>query len=249
MPNAQNIKPINFIYSLLIFGGAALLFLFNERFVLPFLGENEVPEVILFIVMAVPLMIFFTVALIGYRREGNPWNWTDFRARFRYKPIRGKMWIWLIVIVIIDIGMYLAVYKLAHPYVKFVHDAFPPPEILNKIMGDGEKFVGYSIKGNWWLLLLHFFYFFFNVCGEEFLWRGYLFPRQELTHGKYTWVVHGILWTIFHLFAPYNALMVLPGALFMSYVVQRTQNNTIFLISHAALNGIPLIGLIINIIG
>lgn len=242
-------KSIKFPYSLIIFGVAALLFLFNERFVLPYFGDHGVNEVLLLLIMTVPFIIFFIVALIGYRLEGNKWKWIDFRSRFRYKSIKGKMWIWTIVIVLVNIGLYLAVYKLAHPYVKFVHDAFPPPEILNKIMGDGETFVGYTIKGNWLLLLPFLFYYFFNVCGEEFLWRGYLFPKQELRHGKYTWVVHGLLWTMFHLFAPYNALMVLPGALFMSYVVQRTQNNTIFLISHAVLNGIPLIGLIINIIG
>lgn len=242
-------KSIKFPYSLIIFGVAALLFLFNERFVLPYFGDHGVNEVLLLLIMTVPFIIFFIVALIGYRLEGNKWKWIDFRSRFRYKSIKGKMWLWTIVIVLVNIGLYLAVYKLAHPYVKFVHDAFPPPEILNKIMGDGETFVGYTIKGNWLLLLPFLFYYFFNVCGEEFLWRGYLFPKQELRHGKYTWVVHGLLWTMFHLFAPYNALMVLPGALFMSYVVQRTQNNTIFLISHAVLNGIPLIGLIINIIG
>ena len=98
------------------------------------------------------------------------------------------------------------------------------------------------------LLGLFLIMYFFNVLGEEFLWRGYLFPKQELTHGKYTWIVHGLLWTSFHLFAPYNALMVLPGALFMSYITQRYKNNTIFLISHATLNGIPLIILLTNII-
>ena len=99
------------------------------------------------------------------------------------------------------------------------------------------------------LIGLYLLLYFFNVVGEEFLWRGYLWPKQELTHGKYTWVVHGIQWTCFHLFAPYNALMVLPGALFMSYVVQRLQNNMIFLISHATLNGIPFIMLILNVFG
>lgn len=43
--------------------------------------------------------------------------------------------------------------------------------------------------------------------------------------------------------------MVLLGALFKSYIAQRYKNNTIFLISHATLNGIPLIMLLMNIIG
>ncbi|MTI38286.1 CPBP family intramembrane glutamic endopeptidase [Fulvivirga lutimaris] len=242
-------KPIKLHYSLLIFGLAGLLFLLIERVVLPFLDNYGVNKALLFTITAFPHLLFFVGALIGYKHEGNKWTWREFKTRFRFKTIKGRMWLWTILFVLVDIGLYLAVFQFAHSFVKSVHDAFPPPEILNEIMGDGETFVGYVIKGNWWLLLLHLFYYFFNVCGEEFLWRGYLFPKQELTHGKYTWIVHGLLWTMFHLFAPYNALLVLPGALFMSYIVQRTQNNTIFFISHAVLNGIPIIILISKIIG
>jgi membrane protease YdiL (CAAX protease family) len=237
-------KPIKFGFAFSIFSGGALMFFLSERLVLPYLADQGVHESILFCVMAVPFILFFIGALIGYRKEGNTWNWENFRNRFRYHPIRGKMWLWTALIVLVDIGLYLAVYQLAFPVVKAVHDAFPPPQIVNEIMGDESTFVGFQTSGNWLLLPLFLFYYFFNVVGEEFLWRGYLFPRQEKQHGKYTWIIHGLLWTFFHIFAPYNALMVLPGALFMSYVVQRTGNNTIFLIGHAALNGIPLVMLI-----
>lgn len=226
-----------------------MLFLLIERLVLPFLAEQGVHKALLFCIMAVPHILFFAGALIGYRREGNPWKWSEFRERFRYKAIHGKMWLWTPLIVLVYIGLYLAVYQLAFPVVKTVHDAFPPPSIVGEIMGDGSTFAGFPTSGNWLLLPLFLFFYFFNILGEEFLWRGYLFPRQELQHGKYTWVIHGLLWTAFHLFAPYNALMVLPGALFISWVVQRTQNNTIFLIGHAVLNGIPLVMLVGNILG
>lgn len=249
MTTPNHVKPIKLLGSLLFFGGGALLFFFTERLLLPYLDENEVNRTALFLVMAIPHMLFFAVALLGYKREGNRWDWKTFSSRFRYKAIKGKMWFWALLIVLIDISLYLAVYKLAFPVVKYVHDAFPPPSIVTSILGDGETFAGQTVRGNWMLLPLFFFYYCFNVLGEEFLWRGYLFPRQELTHGKYTWIVHGLLWTLFHIFAPYNALLVLPGALFMSYVVQKTQNNTIFLLSHAALNAIPIIGLIFKIIG
>ena len=244
-----NLKPIKFLPSFLIFGAGALMFLLVERLVLPYLAAKGVHEALLFVTMAIPHVLFFAGALIGYRTEGNPWRWDAFRYRFRYRGIRGKMWLWTLLIVLVNIGLYLAVYQFAFPLVKMVHDAFPPPEIVTRILGDDQTFAGLAVQGNWPLLFLFFYYYFFNVLGEEFLWRGYLFPRQELTHGRYTWIVHGLLWTLFHIFAPYNALLVLPGALFMSYVVQRTQNNTIFLISHAVLNGIPLVGLIFKILG
>ena len=249
MPTTANIKPIPFFQSFLIFGFAGLLFLFLERAALPYLDKSGVHKAILFLVLAIPHILFFTAALVGYKQEGNPWNWEALKRRFRYKSIKGRMIFWTLLIVLVDIALYLAVYEFAFNWLKEIHDAFPPPAILSEIMNNGETFAGFRVKGNWALVPLYGFLYFFNVVGEEFLWRGYLFPRQELQHGRYTWIIHGLLWTMFHLFAPYNAIMVLPGALFMSYVVQRTQNNTIFLISHAVLNGIPLVMLIMNIIG
>lgn len=243
------VKPIRLATSIVIFGGAALLFLLMERVVLPFLDQQGTARPLLFLMLALPHFIFFVAALTAYRLEGHPFRWKPLLARFRYKPIQGKMWLWTFLIVLVDVLLYLAVYQLAFPLVKQIHDWFPPPELLSEIMSNGETFVGYSLQGNWWLLGLFLIMYFFNVVGEEFLWRGYLFPRQEKTHAQYTWVVHGLLWTSFHLFAPYNALMVLPGALFMSYINQKTQNSTIFLISHATLNGIPVVLLIIGIMG
>ena len=243
------IKPIKLATSLVIFLGAALLFLINERVIIPYFHHLGASQLILFLTYISPFTLFFIGALYGYRNEGNPWNWKVFKKRFRYKPIKGKMWIWPILIVVVDVLLYIAVYKLAFPVVKRIHDAFPTPEVVTSFMNNGETFAGFNVQGNWWLLGLFFVLYFFNVVGEEILWRGYLWPRQELTHGKYTWIVHGLLWTSFHLFAPYNAIMVLPGALFMSYITQKYKNNTIFLISHATLNGIPLVMLIINIIG
>lgn len=247
-PNSK-IKPISFFTSLVIFLGAAGLFFINERLIIPYLANQGFSKLSLFLIYISPFGLFFFGALYGYRKEGNPWNWNAFRKRFRYKAIRGKMWLWTILIVVVDVASYLLVYQLAFPLIKKVHDAFPTPEVVTGFMNTGETFAGFQIQGNWWLVGLYFILFFFNVVGEEILWRGYLWPKQELTHKKYTWLVHGLLWTSFHLFAPYNAIMVLPGALFMSYITQRLQNNTLFLISHATLNGIPLVMLIIAIIG
>jgi len=244
-----NISPIKFSTSLVIFLGAALLFLINERLIIPYLAEIGTSKLVLFLTYISPFSLFFLVALYGYRSEGRPWKWKSLLSRFNYKRIKGKMWLWTILIVAIDTALYLAVYQFAFPIVKKIHDAFPTPEVVTSFMNNGETFAGFQVQGNFWLIGLYLLLFFLNVVGEEILWRGYLWPRQELTHGKYTWIVHGLLWTSFHLFAPYNAIMVLPGALFMSYITQKYKNNTLFLISHATLNGIPLVLLILAIIG
>ena len=76
-----------------------------------------------------------------------------------------------------------------------------------------------------------------------------IFPRQEMAFGKWTWVIHGILWTLFHAFFRWRWLMILPGALAVSYVVQRTRNTWPAVISHALLGGLALIPLLVGILG
>lgn len=245
----NSLKPMPLWESLIYFGGGCLLFILIERVIVPSLAELGVSNTIIFILLFTPMILFFFTALIAYRLEGNPWQWSAFTSRFRLHPIRGKFWLWVFLFVLVDIGLYLAVYQFGFPVVKWIHDLIPSPSVVNAAYGDSEHFAGFKLVGNWWLLLLWFVMFFFNIMGEELLWRGYIFPRQELKYGKSTWIVHGLLWTGFHLFWPYNALMVLPGALFMSYIVQRYKNTTIFILSHATLNALAAIRIVSGIIG
>eukprot|EP01084_Bolivina_argentea_P125403 222196_1 len=53
--------------------------------------------------------------------------------------------------------------------------------------------------GRHWILAVWIPFFFVNIMGEEILWRGIMFPRQELYFGKYTWIVHGVGWFLFHI--------------------------------------------------
>ncbi len=247
--DTRNLKPMPLWESILFFGGGCLLFIFMEHVIAPIFIQQGVHASITFILIQSPLIIFFFVALIAYRKEGRSWNLKELTSRFRIRKIKGKFWFWVVLFVLVDIGLYLAVYQFGYPIAKWLFDYFPQSEDIKALYGDSETFAGIKLAGNWWPLAIYLFVFFFNIMGEELLWRGYIFPRQELTHGKYTWVVHGLLWTGFHLFAPYNALMVLPGALFMSYIVQRYQNTTIFIISHASLNILASIRIISGILG
>ena len=185
-----SVKPISLLHSSLFFLTGALLFLFSERVLIPYLHGRGVPPVISFLIMATPHILFFATALYGYRKEGNPFEWNAFRTRFRLFGIKRKMILWVILFVAIDILLYLLVYELAYPLVKWVHDAYPTPEAITEILGERPMFAGHDLTGNWWLLGIYFYYYFLNVFGEEFLWRGYLFPRQELQHGSNTWWIH-----------------------------------------------------------
>ena len=242
------IQPMPLSMALLFFGIPMLLFVFVQRVAAPYLDSFGVPPLANFFVLMSPHILFFFGALIAYRMEGNPFTWEAFSRRFRLNPIRGKTWGWVALATIGQIALYLLVYAAGRPILKVIYDALPDPEILNRVLGDSTTFVGYPLSGNFWLLGIYLTYYFFNILGEEFWWRGYIFPRQELVHGSRTWLVHGVLWAGFHLFSPYNALMVLPGALLVSWIAQKQQNNWIFLIAHAAINVLTMIRIISGIL-
>jgi membrane protease YdiL (CAAX protease family) len=109
--------------------------------------------------------------------------------------------------------------------------------------------MGYTLKGQWWIFFVYLSVLVFNIIGEEFWWRGYILPKQELVFKNRTWVVHGILWALFHFFWKWNLLILLPVCLTLSYVVFKRKNTWIAIITHMMFNSVPLIGLLIGIIG
>ena len=54
-------------------------------------------------------------------------------------------------------------------------------------------FVGAPLPGNWSVFILYAIILSFNIFGEELWWRGYILPRQELSHGRFTWLIHGLI--------------------------------------------------------
>lgn len=61
--------------------------------------------------------------------------------------------------------------------------------------------MGIPLPGAWWFVIYYAVWLLvLNIFGEEPWWRGYVLPRQELFFGRATWAVHGVFWSLFHLF-------------------------------------------------
>jgi membrane protease YdiL (CAAX protease family) len=85
--------------------------------------------------------------------------------------------------------------------------------------------------------------------GEEILWRGVIFPRQEIVFGRSTWIVHGICWSLFHIpFGLHLFLTMLPILFIQSFAVQRTQNSWTGVLIHAVINGPSFIAISLGIL-
>lgn len=100
-----------------------------------------------------------------------------------------------------------------------------------------KDFMGISLHGAWWILFYYAFVILvFNIGGEELWWRGYVLPRQELAFGKTAWIVHGILWSLFHLFMQptlWDTLRMAITGVALAFVAQRTKNTWPGIVGHS----------------
>lgn len=198
--------------------------------------------------LTVPTALLFAAALITYNRiEGRPLTWQAFGARMRFPALRWQdIGYALGQLVVLYIGYYLfgmlaltlinAGIVPLPANVPLVNDprVAPTPEAL-------ITFAGGPLRGQWDTVALYLALFFFNIVGEELWWRGIILPRQELTHGRFTWLVHGLLWTLFHMFKWWDLIGLLPVCLGISFAAQRLrpagrQSNWPALIAHAIFN-------------
>lgn len=251
----MKIKPMGIVASLLFFGIPSVIFCFSIYFIMQKLHQNGINDFVNFIIsMTTPLALMLAAAIIAYKVEENSLNWASFSKRFRLKKMTKKDWIYTLALFVVMVIIYEALSFTPKWLIQLKF--FSPPEFLlpsvdprleqNILM---NSFMGVPLKGQWWIALIYFIFLIFNIFGEEFWWRGYILPRQELAFNKWTWVIHGTLWGLFHVFWKWNLIILIPSCLALSYVVYKRKNSWIGIITHMAFNSVPLIGLIIGIIG
>jgi membrane protease YdiL (CAAX protease family) len=199
-----------------------------------------------------PLLL--VASLVAYRLEGNPVSWRGLRQRFRLFSLDRREWLWTLGLLVVFVGGQI----LLMPTATWLATALPLPipEGLPHVLDPRvakttvpTDFWGLPLQDNWSLALLHLTILVFNILSEEFWWRGYVLPRQELVHGRWTWVVHGVAWTLFHMPMWWNLLALLPSTLSLAYVTQRLKNTTPGIIAHSAMNGLGLVITVLGILG
>ncbi len=137
------------------------------------------------------------LALILYWREGNSLSWGVFKSRYRLYAVKGRTWIWVAGLFTFGIaasfglsftGKWLASFPL------FTPPNFLPSEINPLSAAIPGTFMGTSVHGQWGYAVAYFLGWLCNILGEELLWRGFMLPRQEVSYGRWAWLVHGVLW-------------------------------------------------------
>lgn len=216
------LKPMPLWQSLIAFGMPALVAVVCHYFIWPYFINvglsNEdgyhYANIILFIGLIV-------AAVIAYWKEGNPLRWRSFRERYRLKGMGRREWKWTTTSIFANLLLALITTFLAVAVYEFLE--FVPPEI--------------SPSGQPTNISLLLVVLLLNIFGEELWWRGYILPRQELRHGKYTWLLHGILWACFHIYKWWAVPFMLVTTPIVPFIAQRLKNTTPSVIIHLIVNG------------
>jgi membrane protease YdiL (CAAX protease family) len=154
-----------------------------------------------------------------------------FRERFRLQSFNGKALIWTILLTL----TWIATSILVQPVTEWVQaNWFPPNKLWIRLMApDPNYFMEIATSEKLLIYPAIAAFILLNVFGGELFFRGYIFPRQELAFGKFTWLYHALFWTFFRSFLPWELPVVIVVAIAVSLVVQITRNTWTSIIAHA----------------
>jgi membrane protease YdiL (CAAX protease family) len=240
MTTETKLNKLGLLQSFAIYISAALLMYMLTKYLIPYLSHTTGQETILFWFIVGGLGIFTPLIIFGIvilKNEGFNLTKETISTRLRFRRLNKSDLVWTLT-------GFMAVAILSALVMKLL-------VIIVGQFDPSPKFMTFEplSKGRYWLLLAWLPYWILNILGEEFTWRGVMLPRQELSFGKFTWIIHGFGWGLFHIAFGWKLLITLIPLIFIqSYVVQKTKNSWTGVILHGGLNGPSFIAICFGLI-
>jgi len=240
MPSETRLNKLGLVPSFMIYISAALIMYLLTKYMIPYLSQTTGQETILFWFIVGGIGIFSPLIILGIlilKYEGFKINKESISSRLRFRKLTKSD-------LLPTLTGFIAIAILSALIMKLL--------VLNVGQFDpSPKFMTFEplSRGRYWLLLIWLPYWILNILGEEFFWRGVMLPRQELAFGKFTWLIHGFGWGLFHIAFGWKLLITLiPLVLIEPYVVQKTKNSWTGVILHGGINGPGFIAICFGLI-
>lgn len=251
---SQALAPMGWGRSLLYFGVPALLMILGLYVVTPALEKTGMSLYMAYSIgMGIPLLILLIASLVGYHLEGNSWTWEAFLNRFNYQAMSLKDWGITALVFAVEMALFVFISDITKNLVTAGH--IPLPENIPAFIDPRSIFTTESLdaaigglKGNWFIFFFSIGLLLINVLGEEFWWRGLIYPRQEIVFGQWVWLVHGVLWCLFHCYKYWDLPALLPMSIGLVLAVYLTKNNSPGLVIHFITNGSGLISILLGVL-
>lgn len=212
------------------------------------------------VVLTIGLAWLFFLSLLIVRREEGDLRWGTVKRRLRLNaPLdprtgetRRKLWLWVIPFILGNVAWGVAITPYAE---KLWVTIFPflaePPGYSSAVIFESQEIMN-RLVGAWWFFGLFVVSSVFNVLGEEFLLRGVLLPKMEGVFGRWSWVVNGALFALYHVHQPWTiAANVILGAFILAFPSWHFRSTWMGVILHAVENvvfGFLIIGIILGLV-
>ena len=247
MVNKINIKPISIWKSLLLFGIPGLAYYVGFYYGMPLCMNTDLPKTFsFFFFMWLPIVPLLPVSILLFKREQKRQPYLSFKKRFRLKKITKNDLLWIAGGIVLTFTFEELLTPISRWQASF--SLFAPPEHFPSLLNPLKEavlpmthFYGEPLHGKWLLILSIIIFHPIGQIGEEFMWRGYILPRQEQNYGTWAWLVNGLMWAyILHFFLRWNFIAFLPSMLITPFIAQKTKNTWVAVIVHAVPNMILL---------
>jgi len=218
------LQPMSIGVSVAIFGVATVAMCAALYWAIPALMRlTNMPMIVCWFLAAGSLVLgpLFFAALLCCRWEGAAPSWRVLLARLRLQRMTAGDWLWTIGATLVSVAATAGIVAAFRYFAPDFRADLP------------EMRFGPLAPGEYWILLAWPPFLFFNIFGEELMWRGYMMPRQEAAHGRATWIVQAVLWSLFHVPFGWSVLLFAsPLLIVLPYVVQRRRNTWIGIVMH-----------------
>lgn len=238
-----NIEPMPVWESVVVTGAITLLGIICFYFLRPSLqaaGMNEYAAY--FLAMSAVFLVMLAWSVLAYLREGSPKTLSAFLQRVRLGRVTPKFLILSTGLALFMFGMTAVFSPLMSRVI--AADLLPIPDgipdYLNPLKQQSLSQIRSQLVSQGIVLYIPLV-LLLNILAEELFWRGIILPRQELRHRKNTFLIHGMLWGISHLFQYWLILPITLGAVALSYLVQRTKSTWVGILAHLLNNALPMI--------
>ena len=178
------------------------------------------------VIAVIPIMI--THLLFSKKREGRKSVWE--LNGYKNKLSTGRLILYAVGLVVL---MFL-IWGITQPLDKIITDKIfswlPSWYTVQDLNGYGKEAIQLTLIFN---LLLNGFLAPFV---EEFYFRGYLLPRMATAWGKWAFVANTVLFSLYHFWQPYVYLTLVIALLPMIYLVWKTKDLRLAILTHCLLN-------------
>lgn len=235
-------KSKELINSILVFVISSILILISVYFFIPlFMSKGLLFAEAYLFCFHFTFILLFIGAFILYKKEGNSFTLSSFSKRLRLKKFDKKSTKILFIFIFLSLLGFFLSYITGNLIAKNI-PLLSPPDFLPAELNVNKSFKwGYifdlKLERQWWFAVAYFIGWLFNIFGEELMFRGMLLPIQEKYWGNKTWIIHTILWGLWHIywmwaFMPIMVFIGLP----LIFAVNKTKNTWTGVIIHGSLN-------------